>query len=77
MVFNLREALRWFASPEKKRPLFATEKEAYNFCLQAYRDSGGVTPELRRAYEAYQAAQDDSGRPGQWSAPARDEAYCV
>ncbi|MEX1236081.1 MAG: hypothetical protein WEB56_13945 [Roseovarius sp.] len=56
MAFSLRDLLRWTASPEKKESVFASEKEAYDFCRMVYRDTGGVTPELRRAFETYQSA---------------------
>lgn len=39
--------------PHPEESAFASEKEAYEFVQKLYRDSGGVTPELRRAYEAY------------------------
>lgn len=55
MAFDsLRDALRWLCGrDEKEASVFATEKEAYEFVQQLYKDSGGVTPELRRAYEFY------------------------
>lgn len=59
MAFSLRDMLRFLASPKKKKSLFASEKEAYDFCRKAYKDTGGVTPELRRAFEFYQKNIDD------------------
>ncbi len=62
MAFSLRDALRFFFGGDaKKKPAFKTEKEAYDFCLKAYKDSGGVTPELRRAFEFYQRNYRDDG----------------
>lgn len=59
MAFSLRDLLRWGTSPEKEKSIFATEKEAYDFCRSVYRDTGGVTPELQRAFEVYQSAVND------------------
>lgn len=56
--------LRRAAGGEKKeKSVFASEKEAYEFCQQVYRDTGGVTPELRRAYEFYQKNSNDDCAP--------------
>jgi hypothetical protein len=44
----------------KPKPAFANEKEALEFCERVYKETGGVTPELRRAYMFYlQNAHDD------------------
>jgi len=60
MAFNLRDILRFFHGGEKKRePAFKSEKEAYDFCRNLYNKSGGVTPELRLAYEFYQKNLND------------------
>lgn len=59
MAFGLREILRRLAGPGNEKSVFATEKEAYDFCRSVYRDTGGVTPELRRAFEVYQQAIND------------------
>lgn len=56
MAFSLRELLRWGSSPDKEKSVFSSEREAYDFCRSVYRDTGGVTPELKRAFEAYQSA---------------------
>lgn len=54
MSWSLKEILRnLLGGPGKERSIFASEKEAYDFCRKAYRESGGVTPELRRGYEFY------------------------
>jgi hypothetical protein len=53
MAFSLRELLRSLAGGKKERSPFESEAEAYQFCLELYRKNGGVTPELRRAYEFY------------------------
>jgi len=60
MAFSLRDALRFFfGGNAKKKSAFKSEKEAYDFCLKAYQTSGGVTPELRRAFEFYQQNYHD------------------
>lgn len=56
MAFSLRDLLRWGANPKKEKSVFASEKEAYDFCRSVYHDTGGVTPELSKAFEAYQSA---------------------
>ena len=68
MAFSLRELLRWNTSPEKEKSVFASEKEAYDFCRSVYRDTGGVTPELRRVYEAYQNAINEQCYTGERAA---------
>lgn len=61
---SLRDFLRWMAGHGKKeKSVFASEQEAYEFCQQAYKESGGVTPELRRAYEFYKQNFDDDCPP--------------
>ena len=61
MAFDsLRDALRHLCGGDaKEKSVFASEKEAYDYVLRLYKDSGGVTPELRRAYEFYQKNVDD------------------
>jgi hypothetical protein len=60
MAFSIADILRFFhGGKEKERSVFKSEKEAYDFCRKAYRDSGGVTPELRRAYEFYMLNYSD------------------
>lgn len=44
---------------KKEKSIFATEQEAYDFCQKVYRESGGVPPDLRRAYEFYQKNYND------------------
>ena len=62
MAFSLRDALRFLIGGDaKKQSAFKNEKEAYDFCLNAYQASGGVTPELRRAFEFYQRNYRDDG----------------
>ena len=52
--FSLREFLRrMIGGDKKKKSVFASEQEAYDFCQSVYKETGGVTPELRRAYEFY------------------------
>lgn len=74
MVFRLSDALRFFASPEKERSVFSSEKEAYDFCRHLYNDTGGVTPELRRAFEFYKNNIDDECRPETGDFKAFDHA---
>ena len=55
--------LRAMAGPAKEKSVFGSEKEAYDFCRNLYKKTGGVTPELRRAYEFYMKnASDNCGR---------------
>lgn len=64
MAFSISDALRFlFGGDKKERSVFETEREAYDFCRQAYRESGGVSPELRRAYEFYVKNYDDGCEP--------------
>jgi len=64
-ISSLRDILRWMQGGDKKpKSAFASEKEAYEFCQRVYRESGGVTPELRRAFEFYQKNFNDDCRPG-------------
>lgn len=68
MAYSLREILRFFhGGTAKEKPAFNSEKEAYDFCRNLYKKSGGVTPELRRAYEFYQKNLDDGC--GQFTGP--------
>jgi hypothetical protein len=61
---SLRELLRWaFGGDKKKKSIFASEQEAYEFCQKVYKETGGVTPELRRAYEFYQKNFHDDCPP--------------
>lgn len=59
--FSLMEFLRRALGGDKKpKSVFQSEQEAYEFCQRAYKETGGVTPELRRAYEFYKKNfQDD------------------
>ena len=66
-IRSLRDFLRWAQGGDKKeKSVFASEKEAYEFCQRVYKETGGVTPELRRAYEFYLKNQNDdcSTTPG-------------
>ena len=62
-ISSLIDFLWRAAGKGKPKPAFKTEKEAYEFCLKAYKESGGVTPELRRAYEFYLQNINDDCRP--------------
>lgn len=63
MTMDLREILRrMFGGEKKKRSAFETEREAYEFLNKVYRETGGVTPELRRSFEFYQRnVRDECG----------------
>ena len=63
-MFSLRDVLRHlFGGANKKKSSFATEREAYDFVRRVYKDSGGVTPELRSMYEFYQKSLNDQCAP--------------
>ena len=54
MISSFTDVLRWFTGGAKKeKPLFKSDREAYDFCRMAYRKSGGATQELRKAYDHY------------------------
>ena len=59
---SFREFLRR-QFPGKPKSPFQSEQEAYEFCDKAYRESGGVSPELRRAYEFYVKNYNDDCPP--------------
>jgi hypothetical protein len=64
MAFSLAEVLRFLHGGDKKeRSVFKSEKEAYDFCRHLYKKTGGVTPELRRAYEFYVKNSNDGCEP--------------
>ena len=64
-IASLREILRRMIGGDKKpKSAFATEQEAFEFCQRVYKETGGVTPELQRAYEFYQKNFNDDCRPG-------------
>jgi predicted RNase H-like HicB family nuclease len=61
---DLRDFFRWMVGQGKKpKSAFKSEKEAYEFCVQAYAKTGGITPDLKRAYEFYLQNIDDDCRP--------------
>ncbi len=63
-IHSLADILRWMAGRDKKeKSAFKSEKEAYEFCERAYQESGGVTPELKRAFEFYQKNFNDDCPP--------------
>ena len=70
MSSSLLDLLRVSAGPAKVKSVFASGKEAYDFCRSVYRDTGGVTPELRRAFGAYQHAMNDDCYTGERAAEA-------
>lgn len=60
MAFRLPDVLRhMFGRERKERPTFDTDKQAYDFCRNAYAESGGVPDELRRTFEFYSKNFDD------------------
>lgn len=60
----LSDILRRLHGGEKKEEsVFKTEQEAYEWLQRAYKETGGVTPELRRAYEFYKQNIDDDCSP--------------
>jgi hypothetical protein len=60
MAFSLADMLRHLAGgAQKEKSVFKSEKEAYDFCRNLYKKTGGVTPELRRAYEFYMRNSQD------------------
>jgi hypothetical protein len=62
---SLQDILRWMQGGSKKeKSVFATEQEAYEFCQKVYNESGGVPPDLRRAYEFYLKNYHDDCPPG-------------
>ena len=79
MVFGLTALLKRMFSPDgtKSKSLFSSEKEAYEFCLHVYKDTGGVTPELRRAHRHYQSGLNDCSPTAYAAAPTHAEADSV
>lgn len=64
MALSLADMLRFFYGGDKKEEsAFKSEKDAYDFCRRVYNESGGVAPELRRAYEFYLKNYDDGCDP--------------
>lgn len=54
-MLSLRDAVRFFMGGNaKKKPLFETEKQAYDFCREVHKKNGGATDELRKSFEFYQ-----------------------
>ena len=60
MAYTLTDLLRrWTSSAAQNRPAFLSDEEAYQFCRQAYEKSGGVSPDLRQAYQFYKKHSND------------------
>jgi hypothetical protein len=75
MAFRLADLLRFLHGGEKKKKsLFASEKEAYDFCRNLYRKSGGPTPELLRTYEFYLKNFNDDCPPNPGPRRGEDRA---
>jgi hypothetical protein len=65
MAFKLADVMRSLAGRDKKAPVaFKSEREAYDFCRNAYKSSGGVSDDLRKTYEFYVKNFDDGLEPG-------------
>lgn len=63
-MISIRDILRWMHGGDKKKnSVFESEQEAYEWCQKAYADSGGITPELRKAYEFYKKNFKDDCTP--------------
>jgi hypothetical protein len=61
---SLTDLLRRLVGGDKKeKSAFASEREAYEFVQKAYKETGSVSPELRRAYEFYLKNIDDDCPP--------------
>jgi hypothetical protein len=50
------------AGKDKHVQAFESEDEVFQFCDDIYRETGGATPELRRAYDFY-LKNSDAKRP--------------
>ena len=60
MSFSFRDVLRVMCGGvAKERSAFESEKEAFEYVRNLYKETGGVTPELRRTYEFYLKNFDD------------------
>lgn len=59
----VQEHIREGRSKKKEKSVFASEQEAYDFCQKVYQETGGVTPELRRAYDFYLKNYNDDCPP--------------
>ena len=60
MAYTLTDLLRRWTTPvAQKRPAFMSDDEAYEFCRQAYEKSGGVSADLRQAYQFYKKHLND------------------
>jgi hypothetical protein len=71
MTISLADLLRFLSGGAKKeKSIFKSEKEAYEFCREVYEKRGGVTPELRRAYEFYMMNSADEC--GSFFGPSKD-----
>jgi len=60
MAYTLTDLLRRWTTPvAQKRPAFLSDDEAYEFCRQAYEKSGGISADLRQAYQFYKKQLND------------------
>jgi hypothetical protein len=73
-AMDLREMLRQLVGRDSKpKSAFSSEREAYEFLNKVYKETGGPTPELRRAYEFYQANVKDECREFDGPIEIRDQ----
>ncbi len=65
----------FFGGDKKQVAVFKTDRQAYDFCREAYKKSGGVSPELRRAYEFYMKNNSDGCEP--FAEPSKSKHQAV
>lgn len=74
---NLFLMLRNRLVAKKKSAGFKSDKQAYDFCRQVYKETNGVTPELREAFKLYQKHADVVPRTTKGGVlQSEPDAYC-